>query len=93
VLKVQAANAGESHIKNQTARTVTARTRQELLRSSERLRPQADRFQELLERLTHISIIIDNKYGWHILCAHNDAPSLKKKVQSQNVRASVDNPG
>jgi hypothetical protein len=80
VLKVQAANAGESHIKNQKARTVTARTRQELLRSSERLRPQADRFQELLERLTHISIIIDNKYGWHILRAHNDVSLASRKA-------------
>jgi hypothetical protein len=35
---------------------------------------QADRLQQLLERLTHISIIIDNEYGCHILRAHNDAP-------------------
>src|SRR6266446_319806 len=74
VLKVQAANAGESHIKNKATGTITARTQQELLCSSERLRMQADRLQQLLERLTHIFIIIDNEYGWHILRAHNDAP-------------------
>jgi len=40
---------------------------------------QADRIQQLLERLTHISIIIDNEYGWHILGAKNDAPQSKEK--------------
>jgi hypothetical protein len=40
---------------------------------------QADRLQQLLERLTDISIIIDNEYGWHILRAHNDAPQSKGK--------------
>src|SRR3984957_2712237 len=49
VLKIQAANAGESHIKNQTTGTITARTRQELLCSSERLRMQADGLQQFLE--------------------------------------------
>jgi hypothetical protein len=70
VLKVQAANAGKSHVKNQATGTITARTRQELLCCSERLRAQADGLQQFLERLTHISIIIDNEYGWHILRAH-----------------------
>src|SRR6266446_2358911 len=88
VLKVQAANAGESHIKNKATGTVTARTRQELLCSSERLRMQADGIQQLLERLTHISIIIDNEYGWHILRAHNDAPQSQKKVKIKMSRAS-----
>ena len=40
---------------------------------------QADRLQQLLERLTHISIIIDNEYGWHILRgreSHNLEPAL-----------------
>src|ERR1700757_2824433 len=57
VLKVQAANAGESHIKNQATGTITACIRQELLCRPERLRMQADRLQQLLERLTHISVI------------------------------------
>jgi hypothetical protein len=35
---------------------------------------QPDRLRQLLERLTHIFIIIDNEYGWHILRAHYDAP-------------------
>jgi hypothetical protein len=38
---------------------------------------QADGLQQLLERLTHISIVIDNEYGWHILRAHN--PRLNQK--------------
>jgi hypothetical protein len=79
VLKVQAANAGESHIKNEATGTVTVRTRQELLCCSERLRRQADRLQQFLERLTHVSIIIDNEYGWHILRAHNHAPQAEGK--------------
>jgi hypothetical protein len=39
---------------------------------------QAYRFQQLLERLTYISIIIDNEYGWHILHAHNDRLNQKE---------------
>jgi len=45
---------------------------------------QADRLQQLLERLTHISIIIDNEYGWHILRAHNDAPQSAGKSKKEN---------
>jgi hypothetical protein len=44
---------------------------------------QADGLQQLLERLTHISIIIDNEYGWHILRAHNDAPQSEGKSKSK----------
>jgi hypothetical protein len=44
---------------------------------------QTDRLQQLLERLTHISIIIDNEYGWHILHAHNDAPQSEGKQKSK----------
>jgi hypothetical protein len=44
---------------------------------------QADRLQQFLERLTHISIIIDNEYGWHILRAHNDAPQSEGKSKSK----------
>jgi len=44
---------------------------------------QADGIQQLLERLTHISIIIDNEYGWHTLCAHNDAPQSQEKSKSR----------
>src|SRR6266481_3703602 len=88
VLKIQAANAGKSHVKNQATGTITARTRQELLCSSERLRMQADRLQQLLERLTHISIIIDNEYGWHIPSAHNDALN-QKGSQNQNVASFI----
>jgi hypothetical protein len=43
---------------------------------------QADRLQQLLERLTHISIIIDNEYGGHIPRAHNDAPQSEGKSKS-----------
>jgi hypothetical protein len=49
---------------------------------------QANRLQQLLERLTHISIVIDNEYGWHILRAHNDAPQLKAKL-SENPQVSL----
>src|SRR5271169_437297 len=70
LLKVQAANAGKPHIKNQAAGTIRVRSRQELLCCSERLRTQADRLQQLLEGLAHIAVIIDNEYGWHILRAH-----------------------
>jgi hypothetical protein len=35
---------------------------------------QADGVQQFLERLTHISIIIDNEYDWHILRGHCAAP-------------------
>src|SRR5271156_1067004 len=89
VLKVQATDAGKSHVKNQATGTVviTARIRQELLCCSERLRRQADRLQQLLERLAHIAIIIDNEYGWHILRAHNDA-SIRRKVKIKLSRAS-----
>src|ERR1700680_159609 len=45
---------------------------------------QADGLQQLLERFTHISIIIDNEYGWHILRAHNDAPRSEGK-SSENL--------
>jgi len=44
---------------------------------------QADGIQQLLERLTHISIIIDNEYGWQILHAHNDAPQSEGKSKSK----------
>jgi len=40
---------------------------------------QADGLEQFLERFTHISIIIDNEYGWHILRAHNDAPQSEGK--------------
>src|SRR5271170_7980977 len=81
VLKVQTADTGKSHVKNQAtgAVVITAWTRQELLRCSERLRKQADGLQQFLERLTHIAVIIDNEYGWHILSAHNDAPQSAEK--------------
>jgi hypothetical protein len=62
---------------------------------------QADRLKQLLERLTHISIIIDNEYGWHILRAHNDAPQSEGKSESRSrklyfvvvAQAPVDNAG
>src|SRR5271168_2181389 len=79
VLKVQAANTGEPHIKNQATGTISAWTRQKLPRRSEGLGMQADRLQQLLKRLTHIFIIIDNEYGWHILRTHNDA-LIRRKV-------------
>jgi hypothetical protein len=44
---------------------------------------QADRLQQLLERFPHISIIIDNEYGGHILRAHNDAPQFEEKSKSK----------
>jgi hypothetical protein len=49
---------------------------------------QADRFQQLMERLTHIPVIVDDEYGWHILRAHNDAPQLKE-TSLENVTAFV----
>jgi len=44
---------------------------------------QADGLQQLLERLTHISIIIDNEYGWHIMRAHNEEPRSERKSKSK----------
>jgi hypothetical protein len=52
---------------------------------------QADRLQQLLERLTHISIIIDNDYGWHTLRAHNDAPQSEGK-STENLPSVVPSP-
>jgi hypothetical protein len=52
---------------------------------------QADRLQQLLERLTHISIIIDNDYGWHTLRAHNDAPQSEGK-STENLSSFVPSP-
>src|ERR1700756_3436732 len=49
---------------------------------------QADGLQQLLERLTHIFIIIDNEYGWHILRAHNDAPQSQERL-NQNVASFI----
>jgi hypothetical protein len=49
---------------------------------------QADRLQQLLERLTHISVIINNEYGWPILRAHNGAP-YQKESKNQNVASCV----
>jgi hypothetical protein len=45
---------------------------------------QADRFQQFLQRLTHICVVIDDEYGWHILRAHNGAPQSEGKA-NQNV--------
>jgi len=45
---------------------------------------QADGLQQLLERLSDISIIIDNEYGWHTLRAHNDTPQLEGKSKSKS---------
>src|SRR3954447_14385710 len=74
VLKVQATNAGKSYVQNEATRTITSWSRQELLCGPEGFGMQADRLQQFLERLTYISIVIDNEYVWHILCAHNAAP-------------------
>jgi hypothetical protein len=49
---------------------------------------QADGLQQLLERFTHISIIIDNEYRWHILRAHDDAPQSEGN-QNQNVASFI----
>jgi hypothetical protein len=44
---------------------------------------QADGLQEFVKRLTHISIIIDNENGWHILRVHNDAPQSQGNSKSK----------
>jgi hypothetical protein len=62
---------------------------------------QADRFQQFLERLTHICIVINNEYGWHILRAHYEAPQSEGKSESKSRnlyfvvadQAPVDNAG
>jgi hypothetical protein len=62
VLQIQAADAGQSHIQNQATRTVPTLQGQKFLRSSKTLRVQPDGLQQFLERLAHVSIIVDDKY-------------------------------
>jgi hypothetical protein len=48
---------------------------------------QADRVQQLMERLTHIAVIINDEYDWQILCDHNDAPQSEGKSNGSVVAA------
>jgi hypothetical protein len=51
---------------------------------------QTDRLQQILKRLTHISIIIDNEYDWQILRAHNDAPQSKGQSSENLPRFAIE---
>jgi hypothetical protein len=70
MLKIQAANIGESHVEYQTARTVSVFAAQEFLRGGEILALQANGLQQIPNRFAHACIIIDDEYCWHFFRAH-----------------------
>src|SRR5579863_1473263 len=63
-LKIESTHLGQSYIQNQTTRVVGgALPSQKLVTSSERLGAETNGLNEILHRLTHADIVIDDKHG------------------------------